>query len=489
MSIGTRQSSRERSSAAIEIERLAQEKQRHADSLQEQITALLAQRQAAEESSKKYHEEAEARQQDAREQSFFEVQSAKQADFRHVISDEVFIRVARELKRNDDWEYVKALAERRPGFEDPVLFKCLLWDALAGNESDFLTTAAHKVLDRLDKKIGDADVAAIKSSVVCLASNVIALEDDHMKTPGSHKAASRPNSAYHARDATPTPKQVEKAPNLAVGVVDENQMHIPTDNRIEEEPVRSQEIQAVRSFSCEASQEEHNGRHNESLLKQESVIPEPASGGRRSMDDIDNEDLNGSGQPLNAMSADTLNSFLQDEDADMLSIRGRSTTPATPSKRPRDDASVTSKRISQAKTPKRPRTAKDPNPTSPRIKLFVKHIEDMAENDTLQVRDFSCASCGACTPKMKDPRIAQCLHLYENKCLMKIRKGHKKGGKVPCVYSGCGKEIGTTANKIAVEDLRGLKKKHLDQLAEDEGAGVDIKDVDGDEIENETDDE
>lgn len=130
---------------------------------------------------------------------------------------------------------------------------------------------------------------------------------------------------------------------------------------------------------------------------------------------------------------------------------------------------------------------------SPRIKSFVKHIEDKAENDTLQVMDFSCASCGSCVPRLKDPRVAQCLHVYENKCLMKMRKGHKKGGKVGCLYAGCGKEVGVTANKIGGEDLWTLKKKYLDQLGEDEGGAVEIKDVEADEdeieIESETDDE
>lgn len=369
MSNNTRQSSRELNSAAIENQRLAQDAQRHADSLQAQISALLAQQQAAEESSRKYHEEAEARQQDAREQSFFEVQIAKQVDFRHVLADEVFVRVARELRRDDDWEYVRALAERRLGFEDPVLFKCLLWDAVSGNESesDFLTTAAQKVLDRLDKKIGDADVAAIKSSVVCLALNVGATKDDHVQTPGSCEAASEPESAYHVRDGTPSPTNVDKAPIRAVDVVDENQMHVPTDNHVEEPSPRSQETPAVRNSSSEARQNEHNAQHSESPLKQESVIPQPASAGRRSMDEIDNEHANISAQPRTSISTDNLNDCLHDEDADLLSPRGRPTTPAaTPSKRPRDDTSLisNSKRTSQPKTPKRPRTAKDAHPSS-----------------------------------------------------------------------------------------------------------------------------
>lgn len=124
---------------------------------------------------------------------------------------------------------------------------------------------------------------------------------------------------------------------------------------------------------------------------------------------------------------------------------------------------------------------------SPRIKSFIKHIEDMAENDSLRVADFSCASCGVGTPKLKDPRVTQCLHLYENKCLMKMRKGHKKGGKISCVYSGCGKQVGTSAMRLTVDELKGLREKHLDQLAEGAGAGIDTKGVDV--VESETDDE
>lgn len=364
---GNRQSSRELSCAAIESERLAQEERRRVDSIEEQIRALIAQQQDAEARSRKYREEAEARQQDAREQSFFEVQTAKQADFRRMISDEVFTRVARDIDNNDDRDYIKALAERRPGFEDPVFIKCLLWNAIAGDESEFLIAAAQKVSDCFGRKISDADVAAVKSSVVCLASDVVAMNDDHPQSSQSQKATSELDSARVTGGDGPLPRQAGKTPFAAVNVVDKNQLQTPTDTRTEEDPTRGQEIQAVSSFSCEASQKGHNERHNERhdefVFKQEPVIPEPASGGHRSMEDIDKEGENEPAQSFNAMSADPLTNFLHDEDADMLSIRGRSTTPATPSKRPREDISVASKRTSQPKTPKRPRTAKDSNPS------------------------------------------------------------------------------------------------------------------------------
>jgi len=85
----------------------------------------------------------------------------------------------------------------------------------------------------------------------------------------------------------------------------------------------------------------------------------------------------------------------------------------------------------------------------------------MAENDTLQGLDFICASCGTGSSEMKDPRVTQCLHLYENKCLMHMRSGRGKRGPVSCTYSGCGKDVGTNANKITIEVLEGLKEKHL----------------------------
>jgi len=361
---GNRQSSRELSCAAIESERLAQEERLRVDSIEEQIRALVAQQQDAEARSRKYREEAEARQQDAREQSFFEIQTAKQADFRHTISDEVFTRVAREIDNNDDRDYIKALAERRPGFEDPVFIRCLLWNAIAGDESEFLIAAAQKVSGCFGRKVSDADVAAVKSSVVCLASDVVAMKDDHPQSSQIQQATSELDSARVIGGDGPPPRTAGKTPFAAVNVVDQNQLQTPTDTRIEEDPTRGEEIQAVSSFSCEASQKGHNERHDEFIFKQEPAIPEPASGGYRSMEDIDKEGENEPAQSSNATSANPLNNFLHDElDANMLSIRGRSTTPATPSKRPREDISVASKRTSQPKTPKRPRTAKDANPS------------------------------------------------------------------------------------------------------------------------------
>jgi len=98
----------------------------------------------------------------------------------------------------------------------------------------------------------------------------------------------------------------------------------------------------------------------------------------------------------------------------------------------------------------------------------------MAENDTLQEADFNCVKCGAVLARMKDPRVAQCLHVYDNQCLGKMRKGLSKGAKILCAYSGCGKEVGTTANKIDVGELRGLKEKHLAQVAESEDNDGDV---------------
>lgn len=92
---------------------------------------------------------------------------------------------------------------------------------------------------------------------------------------------------------------------------------------------------------------------------------------------------------------------------------------------------------------------------------FVKHIEDLAENDALQEAEFRCAFCGTDILKLKDPRVAQCLHLYENKCLTKVRKGHGKGAKVACAYSGCGKDVSTISNKITIGDLEAIKEKYL----------------------------
>ncbi len=96
----------------------------------------------------------------------------------------------------------------------------------------------------------------------------------------------------------------------------------------------------------------------------------------------------------------------------------------------------------------------------------VQHIEDLAENDALGEADFTCAFCGIDILKLNDPRVAQCLHLYENKCLTKVRKGHGKGAKVACAYSGCGKDVSTISNKITTGDLQAIKEKYLVGLGE-----------------------
>lgn len=346
---GGRQSSRELSSAAIESERLAQEERRRADSIQEQIRALLEQQKAADDNSRKYREQAEARQQAAREQSFFEIQLSKQADFRGMIPDEVFTRVAGGLGGKEDRDYIKAVAEQRPGFEDPTDFKLLLWAAIAGNDAGFLTNAAKSVFQRFDRKITDADVTAIQASVACLNANVATSE------------GSPPSQPLHEQ-ALDSPAPQERSPSPALDETDERTARLSailTSNRD-----ISQEHEPAEELSPRVVQDDNSNQRKDSTIEQEPVVPEFASGGRRSMDDIDDDGDDRSAQALNNAGADSMSGiFLHDEEAEILSIGTRSSPRATPSKRTREEESATSKRIPEPKTPKRPRTTKDPNPS------------------------------------------------------------------------------------------------------------------------------
>ncbi|KAK5955011.1 hypothetical protein OHC33_003690 [Knufia fluminis] len=445
-----RQSSRELSSAAIESERLAQEERRRVASIQEQIQALLAQQKAAEENSKRHTEEAEARQQAAREQSFFETKIQKQADFRSMLPDEIYTRVAGAIEKPEDRDYLRAVIERRTDFEEPTDFKVLMWNAIAGDDADFLASAARKVLACSERRITDADVSAIKSTYVCLRSDLVC-PDEHSRRQLSHEEASDL--------LAPQRRSRSQPPSDAEGTT------ARPDTSISEHQINSQEHQPPEDNRYQTSPDDLRRRHESPLFKEESAPPEPARNGRRSM--MISKEMATQEQTASRQASSTMKKL-------------RCYPSEVDPQHPPHPASVSEK--SQAKEPA----------TSPRIKSFVKHIEDMAENDTLQESDFACASCGTDVAKMKDPRIAQCLHLYENKCLTKVRKGHGKGGKVPCAYSGCGKDVSNTANKITNETLVELKEKHLVEL----GDGTDEEDDDGekkkvpqDETDAETDDE
>jgi len=371
---GRSQSSRELSSAAIESEGLAREERRRAEVIQEQIIALLAQKTAAEDNSKKYSKQAEARQQAAREQSFSETQTSKQAAFRHMLSDEVFTRVAVGLCRTEDQDYLEAVAERRQGFDDPTDLKVLLWNAIAGNDSDFLAGAARIVSECLGKKITDTDVRTIKSSIACFDSDTIQGSGSHLQTPQSPERAPEVESGSRARDTTPS-KQIDHTSPQAHTIVDEEPSRAAANNDIEEEQLKSGEFRSRRSIrSDRLGHETHNEQHSNTLLKEESLTPGGANGRRRSMDDIDNGiEEEAAPQLRTASAADIGEDFLHDEEVEMLSVLGSSFSTFNPHKRSREEESPTSKSAPEPKTSKRSRTTKDANhsKSSTRTQVFV----------------------------------------------------------------------------------------------------------------------
>lgn len=106
-----RLSSKQWKASALEKTRAAEEQaaaQRH---YQAQLEELQARLKAAAELERRNSEQALIEQQAARNQEFEEISLVKQADFRKMLANEVFTRVAQQLKTDDDYRYVQAIVE------------------------------------------------------------------------------------------------------------------------------------------------------------------------------------------------------------------------------------------------------------------------------------------------------------------------------------------------------------------------------------------
>lgn len=328
-------SSRELSAAALESERNHEEQKARAQSIEAQIAALKAQHEEAAKEAERYREEKEANEQAAKEQSFHEFSLEKQSNFRDALAGEVYARIAQVLQWEKDWEYIQAIAEGRPHFEEPTKLKAMLWEAIAGDSNDFLRQAAARVYDRKEEKISNIDLDEIRSSNTCL------LATQEITKLANVKSVSEIEDP-EINGAIMTEPQTE-IPNLAAGTHGGPQIQVPSEN-----PDRAA-----------ADDPEHAAV--EARVKEESVPHEMCI--HRSMTELDHD--TGPGQPpATAPSEDIIDDFLQSssvlgQDDDQASPRGRSGTFNPASKRVHEDESVGSNRSTTSKTPKKQKFCAD----------------------------------------------------------------------------------------------------------------------------------
>lgn len=270
-------SSREYKESALDRDRRAKEDAERRRSLQAQIAELVEKERAAEESEKQHREQAEADRKAAVRECFQEISLVKQAEFRSNLAREVYTRVARTLYSEEDRDYIKAIAEGDTSLEDPQDFKLMLWDAIAGNDSQFFQNAAQEVVEALTRDINDADVEEIETSNVCLsAANAVPTSD--VSQSANNNAMTHP--LRHSSEPLKVAAQASLAnlPNSSAA----NLRHADKQGQLYTKPPVNG-ITRARYDGCNGA-----GR----LVKQENTYENNCNDRRRHMSEIDRDDVN-----------------------------------------------------------------------------------------------------------------------------------------------------------------------------------------------------
>jgi len=341
-------SARELSAAALESARKAKAQDDLKNDLETQIAALRAQQEAAAKSAEQYLQQSKAEEQASMQRGFHEIELEKKESFRNAIADEVFIRVAQALQGEEDRKYMQAVADGRPGFENPTEFKALLWEAIAGNNCAFLQLAAAKVCARYKVDITDADLDQITSSFVCL------------KEAPLHQLIQAPSAAPAAAEVENEPPRVEA--EIDETIMDEPVLEVDGDFVASITPVGETQIDDPIQRDETATEICHSVPPIIGIerIKQELLPRRSNEFNHLSMSELDHED-NEAMPAAHTTTTSTICSPLRsepdlDDEINVSPSRVRSYN-ITPNKRIRDDESVASNTTAGSQTPKRARIA------------------------------------------------------------------------------------------------------------------------------------